>query len=162
LTADDLGATLVEWRCRLKPPPGKDKVELTGHHYFGLGMRFVPSMDENPRVFNADDAKGLLVRGDEHVTPVRWAAVSAKADGHPVTAALFDHLINPRQPATMFWMSKPFAFLSATLNEWKEPITLKAGKPLDLCYGVAIWDGEVDKAAIEKLYKRWQPKLWLN
>ena len=27
--------------------------------------------------------------------------------------------------------------------------------PLNLCYGVALWDGEVDKATVEKLYQRW-------
>jgi hypothetical protein len=38
---------------------------------------------------------------------------------------------------------------------WQEPITVKAGEPLELSYGVALWDGEVDKAAVEKIYQRW-------
>ena len=52
-------------------------------------------------------------------------------------------------------MSKPFAYLSATRNEWKEPLVVKADKPLELRYAVALWDGEVDKATVEKLYQRW-------
>ena len=52
-------------------------------------------------------------------------------------------------------MAQPFAYLSATLNTAKEPIAVKAGKPLDLCYGVALWDDEVDRATVEKLYQRW-------
>jgi len=151
----DLGATLIEWRCRLQTPPGKDAMVLTGHHYFGLGMRFLASMDNDGRFFNADDKPGEVVRGDERLTSTRWCALTAKADGKPVTVAIFDPPANLRHPATMFTMSKPFAYLSATMNEWKEPATVQADKPLNLCYGVALWDGEVDKATVEKLYQRW-------
>ena len=156
IQAADLGATLLDWRSRLQPPPGKDSMTLTsGHHYYGLGMRFVQSMDEGGRFFNADDKTGEIVRGDERLTPAKWCAYTAKADGKPVTVAIFDHSQNPRYPARMFTMSKPFAYLSATRNEWKEPLEVKADKPLELTYGVALWDGEVDKATVEKLYQRW-------
>jgi hypothetical protein len=117
LRAADFGATLVEWRCRLQPPPGKDSIMLTGHHYHGLGMRFLPSMDQGGRFFNADDKIGEVVRGDERLTPTKWCAFTAKADDKPVTVAIFDHPGNPRYPARMFTMAKPFAYLSATRNE---------------------------------------------
>lgn len=154
LQENGLGATLVEWRSNLQTPPGKDTAVLTGDHFFGLGMRFVQSMDRG-RFFNADDKQGKIVRGDERLTPVKWCAYTAKADGKPVTVAMFDHPKNLRYPAKMFTMTKHFAYLSATRNEWKEPITVKAGEPLNLRYGVAVWDGEVDKATVEKLYQRW-------
>jgi hypothetical protein len=150
----DIGATLVEWRSSLKSPQGKKQTVLTGEHYFGLGMRFVPSMDGG-RFFNSDDKQGEVVRGDERLTPVKWCAYTAKAEGKPVTVAVFDHPDNFRHPAKMFTMTKPFAYLSATRNEWKEPITVKADEPLELFYAVAVWDGEVDKATIEKLYQSW-------
>ncbi len=153
--APDLGATLIEWRSRLEPPPGKDSAVLTGSHYNGLGMRFLTSMDKGGRFFNADDKAGEDGPNHCRLTPVKWCAYTAKADGKPVTVAMFDHPTNFRHPAVMFTMTNPFAYLSATLNEWKEPITLKAGQPLSLCYGVALWDGEVDKATVEKLYQRW-------
>jgi hypothetical protein len=155
LKAPDLGATLIEWRSNLRTPPGKKTAVLTGAHYVGLGMRFVQSMDTGGRFFNADGKPGEIVRGDERLTPVKWCAYTAKADGKPVTVAIFDHPKNLRYPAKMFTMSTPFAYLSATRNEWKEPITIKAGKPLDLRYGVAVWDGTVDKKAVEKLYQHW-------
>ncbi|MCE5269186.1 MAG: PmoA family protein [Planctomycetaceae bacterium] len=148
------GATLVTWRSRLQTPPGKTSAVLSGSHYFGLGMRFVESMDKGGRFFNADGKAGEVVRGDETLTRTKWCAYTAKADGKPVTVAIFDGPKNFR-PATVFTMSKPFAYLSATLNVWKEPITLKAGHPLDLCYGIALWDGEVAKATVEKLYLQW-------
>ncbi len=155
LWTKDLGATLVEWRCALQAPADRESVVLGGHHYFGLGMRFVTSMDRGGRFFNAADKVGELVRGDERLTPTAWAAYAAKADGKPVTVAIFDHPTNFRHPATMFTMNQPFAYLSATMNEWKEPITVKAGQPLSLAYGVALWDGEVDRATVETLYQRW-------
>ena len=155
LRADDLGATLLEWRCRLQTPSGKDSIRISGSHYFGLGMRFVESMDRGGRFFCGADKPGTGVRGDEKLTPARWCAYTAKADGKPVTVAMFDHPANVRHPALMFTMTQPFAYLSATLNEWKEPLVVKAGHPLNLCYGVALWDGEADKAAVEKLYQRW-------
>jgi hypothetical protein len=68
---------------------------------------------------------------------------------------MFDDPKNPRHPAKMFTMSKPFAYLSATLNLWKEPMELKCGAELDLCYGVAVCDGKLGAAGIEKLYQRW-------
>jgi len=151
----DLSATLVEWQCRIETPPGKDSISLTGSHYFGLGMRFLPSMDSGGRHFNADDKPGEVVRGDEWLTAVKWCAYAAKADGKPVTVAIFDHPDNLRHPAKMFTMSTPFAYLSATLDLWKQPITVTAGHALELSYGVALWDGEVDKATVEKCYQRW-------
>ena len=155
LKAADLGATLVQWCSGLQTPPGKDSIVISGAHYFGLGMRFLVSMDRGGHFFNADDKTGSIVHGDERLTRTKWCAYTAKADGKPVTVALFDHPSNLRHPATMFTMNTPFAYLSATMNEWKEPITVKAGCPLNLCYGVALWDGEVDKATVEQLYQRW-------
>jgi hypothetical protein len=155
LQADDLGATLVEWRCRLQPPQGVDSATLSGSHYVGLGMRFVESMDKDGRFFNADDKPGSVVRGDERLTATKWCAYTARAEGKPVTVAIFDHPANLRHPAAMFTMAKPFAYLSATLNVWKQPVVVKADKPLPLVYAVALWDGHVGRPAVEKLYQRW-------
>ncbi len=155
LKAADFGATLVQWCCSLQTPPGKDSITIGGSHYFGLGMRFLVSMDRGGRFFNADDKTGSIIHGDEMLTPTRWCAYTAKAEGKPVTVAVFDRPANFRHPATMFTMNTPFAYISATMNEWKQPFTVKAGHALNLCYGVALWDGEVDKATVEKLYQRW-------
>ncbi len=155
LRAADLGATLVDWRIGFRTPPGKESATLGGHFYNGLGMRFVESMDAGGRFFNADDKTGEVVRGNQRLTPAKWCAYAAKADGKPVTVAMFDHPDNIRHPAKMFTMSEKFAYLSITRNEWKQPIELKAGEPLNLRYGVALWDGAPDKAAVEKLYQRW-------
>jgi hypothetical protein len=69
--------------------------------------------------------------------------------------AVFDHPSNPRHPARIFTMTPPFAYIAATLNLWKEPMTLKAGGVLELNYGVALWGGEAQPAGIERLYRLW-------
>jgi hypothetical protein len=52
-------------------------------------------------------------------------------------------------------MTKGFAYLAATMNLWKEPMTLDAGQSLNLCYGVAVWDGKIEPQKIVRLYQRW-------
>jgi hypothetical protein len=147
--------SLLTWTTRLEPAAGRKSVTLGGSHYFGLGIRFVESMDQDGRHFNADGIEGQIVRGEERLVTSRWCAYSAKANGKPVTVALFDHPGNPRHPATMFTMPRPFAYLSATLNLWKEPMIVSAEKPLELCYGVALWDGDTSSDAIQGIYQQW-------
>jgi hypothetical protein len=155
IDAPELGATLVDWRCHLQAPPDKNSIVLGGHHYFGLGIRFLTSMDKGGRFVRPDGPPGTVVSGDQLLTLAKWTGYTAKAGEKPVTVAIFDHPDNRCHPALMFTMTNPFAYLSATINAWKQPATLKAGAPLNLHYGVALWDGEVDKATIEKLYARW-------
>jgi hypothetical protein len=149
------GATLLTWRSKLATPPGKDAVELTGHHYYGLGARFLQCMDGQGSFINATSKPGDIVRGDERLVPARWAAFSAATEGRFITFALFDHPENPRHPNKLFSMAKPFGFLACTLNLWKEPLTVKAGTPLDLRYGVVLLDGPADPARLDQLYRQW-------
>ena len=152
----DGSATLLTWRSTLSAPPGRESVTLTGHHYFGLGMRFPASMDKGGRFFFSTDKKeGTVIRGDERLTPARWSAYTASAEGKPVTVAIFESPANSRFPSPIFTMQTPFAYQSATLNLWKEPFLLKQGQPLALRYGVALWDGPKDPAAVEALYQQW-------
>ena len=151
-------ATLLSWQSRLELPDGKESATLTGSHYHGLGMRFVKSMDTGGRFTNADGKPGVVFRGEERLLRSTWCAYTSKVEGKPVTVAMFDHPDNPRHPATWFTMTKPFAYLSATLNLHKEPLKLTPEKPLLLRYAVAIWDGPVEASQIDELYKHWTAK----
>jgi len=148
-----LDATLLTWRTELTT--ARDEVTLGGHHYYGLGLRFAQRFDRVGRIMTATEAKGEHVRGDERLFRVPWCAYVVSKGERPVTVAMFDHPSNPRHPAVMFTMTEPFAYLSATLNLWREPLVLKKGQKLNLTYGIAAWDGEVAKPGIEKLYERW-------
>ncbi len=149
-----LGASLLTWATELKPGPGKSSVKLGGEHYYGLGARFLESMDKGGRFLPPKVREGELVRGTERVAPARWCAYAARADGETVTVAMFDHPSNPRA-ALWFTMEAPFAYISATLNLWREPLVLEAGKTLSVRYGFAAWDGEKDEEAIESAYRKW-------
>lgn len=130
---------------------------LSGSAYYGLGARFLVSMDSGGEFVNAEGKTGVEGTNDARS---RWCAYRAKADGKPVTIVMFDHPDNPRHPATWFVMNKPFAYLSATLNLHKESLKLTADHPaLELRYGVAVWDGAPDAEQIEKLYRRWLDRL---
>lgn len=147
-----MGATLLTWQSQLEPPPSKRSVTLTGSRYFGMGMRFIKSMDAGGQFLNADGK-----RGPEGTNGVRsrWCSYTAKAGGEPVMVAIFDHPNNDRHPATWFTMEKPFAYLSATLNLHKKPLEVVSSKPLVLRYGVALWDGRVEADQINELYEHW-------
>jgi hypothetical protein len=150
-----LEASLLTWKTRLRPGPGLSSVQLGGSHYFGLGMRFVTSMDEGGRFLNPTGKPGEVVRGTERIVRAPWCAYIAKVDGQPVTVAMFDAPENARHPAYWFTMTAPFAYLSATLNLYREALTLKADDPLKLLYGVALWDGAAGEEEIQGAYKRW-------
>lgn len=152
---EEFGASLISWETELTVPEEKGNVTLTGSHYFGLGMRFIESMDKKGTFFNADNAEGEPVRGDEELTRSRWCAYTSMADGKPVTAAMFDSPENPRHPAWWFTMKTAFAYLSATQNLHREPMEIESGTPLTLRYGVALWDGHVDADTVEHTYKKW-------
>jgi len=147
----DAGATLLIWRSRFDVPSGKPSVTLSGSTYFGLGMRFVQSMDKGGRFQNADGKSGVEGTNDARSA---WCAYSAAADGKPVTVAMFDCPANARYPATWFTMDSAFAYLAATLNLSKEPLVIESGEPLEQRYAVALWDGHVDSERIEKLYRQ--------
>ncbi len=149
-----IDATLLTWRSRLAPP-GRASATLSGAHYVGLGVRFVESLDRTATFLNASGQPGEIVRGDERVVRANWSACTGEVDGHPVTVAMFDHPSNARHPATWFTMRDPFAYMSATLNLWKEPLTINAGQSLELCYGVAVWDGRIEPAKIDAMYQQW-------
>lgn len=149
------GCTLLRWRSEFSLPPGREKAELTGSHYHGLGMRFIAAMDGQGPFFNASGVPGEIVRGEERNVPADWCAYTAKAEGKPVTVAMFAHPKNARHPAVWFTMPVGFAYMSATLNLHKEPLVLEGGEPLLLDYAVALWDGTKTADDIEKAYRRW-------
>ena len=150
---DDLDASLLTWQTLLAVPEDRDQVRLHGERYYGLGMRFVESMDKGGRFFNADGATGVEATND---MTSDWCAYSAMADGHPVTVAMFNHPDNPRSPARWFTMDNPFAYLSLTPGLHHEELTLVKGHPLLFRFGVAMWDGHVEAARVAELYGKWK------
>lgn len=145
---------VLTWVSVLEPA-GTDPVKLWGRHYFGLGMRFPADMDAKAGfVFPEGTETGRVVRSDETLRRADWCAVHGTLGGKPVTVVQWDHPANPRR-ALWFTMSKPFSYLSATLNLEAEPATLKPGGKWVLRYGVAVFDGAADAAQIEAARNQW-------
>ncbi len=152
---EDVKATLLSWQTSLGVPPGKKLLTLSGSHYFGLGMRFLESMDKGGEFLNAAGQSGDIVRGTERISRADWCAYTAEADGKPVTIAMFGYPENVRHPTHWFTMTAPFAYMAATLNLYKEPLEVNSDKPLVLRYAVAVWDGRIDKSKIDQVYHLW-------
>lgn len=151
-SGQDLDASLVTWQTTLRCPADRAGVVLGGRPYFGLGMRFVPTMDKGDDFFNAEGKTGFKATND---VKSRWCAYSAKVVDKPVTIAVFDHPDNPRFPAVWFTMNDPFSYVSITPGLHHEAVTLKRGEALVFHYGIALWDGRPQPAQVEKLYQRW-------
>lgn len=150
----DPQATLVSWRSEfMRPSETSGPANIAGSHYFGLGMRFLESMDGGTFTVGGNDA-GEVFRGEERLLRGPWCAYTARVDGKDVTVAMFDHPQNPR-PVTWFAMPRPFGYMAATLRLHETPLELPAGKPLVLRYGVAVWDGRVDAKRIDAVCRAW-------
>ena len=153
------GPTLVSWESELRMGGGAgEAIRLWGRHYFGLGLRFVPDLngDRITWIFPAGTAEGRLVRGDERVRPAAWAAATGMIGGKPVTVALWGGPHNEHRPVHWFTMTRPFSYLAATLDLEKNPRMLKPDETLRLRYGVAVFDGTADAAAITRAMETWR------
>lgn len=153
--------TSLIWTSELRLPDGKTQAVLGGNHYHGLGMRFDQSMDKNGKFFFSETKNSELIRGDEHLTPCRWAAYTASLQGSPVTVAVFDSPKNPK-PMLAFTMGetgKSFAYLSATANLYREPLILEKNKKIVFRYGIAVWEGTKTSDDVQSYYDTtWRPK----
>ena len=147
-------ASLTTWTSVCSVPAGQTSVRVAGQHYYGLGMRFVQSMDNNGEFVYAGGEPGPIFRGDERLTEGAWCAYRSAVEGKLVTLAMFDDPGNPR-PATWFTMKEHFAYLSATMRLHETPLEVTADKPMTLRYGVALWDGHRSNQEIETLYQLW-------
>ena len=149
ITAYQTGdATVLDWIGVFTLPAGKEKAILGGNDYHGLGMRFIESMDVGGKYFASSDAG----QKEGRLTPCRWMAYTAEADGKPVTIAVFDTKDNPRSMLsyTMGSENGEFGYFSATANLYREPRTLTNDKPITFHYKLALWDGMKTAAEIEK------------
>jgi hypothetical protein len=152
-------ATWLTWQSTLTVPETIDKALLGGSHYYGLGMRFIRSFDSVASFRFPERAVGEPVRGTEELTRANWVACVGSVDENTVTAVMFSHPENTRHPVWWFTMDKPFAYQSATLNLWKQPLTLEHNDARALTFGVALMDGDIPAEQIESLYAHWITSL---
>jgi hypothetical protein len=144
----------LDWESVLTPAAGRDKARLSGAHYFGLGMRFLPAWANQGEFIGSDPATPPAV-GGEKVTPGDWCAVRCAIEGRPVTVLMLAHAANPR-PGEWFTMSTPFCYISATLNLKNEPFTLAKGQRWTLRYSLAVLSTPADHARLANIAAAWK------
>lgn len=145
----------LDWESILSPASGRAGVRLSGAHYFGLGMRFLPAWANKAEFLWPSTTGQTVVRGDEKLTAGAWAAVRCEIDGRPVTVLMIDHAANSRA-AKWFTMGTPFCYLSAALGLDATPAQLKAGERWSLRYGLAVVSGAADPARLTRLAEQWR------
>lgn len=145
---------VLTWESVFTADKSRESVEFSGDHFYGLGMRFIPSMNDGGSFSTPTKDERPAFGGDQKFRLGHWCAYTAKAEGKDVTVAMFDSPNNIRK-VTWFTMTKPFAYISATIEIYKKPLVLEKGKELKLCYGAALWDGKVTDENIEAAYQKW-------
>ena len=144
----------LDWESVLTPAAGRESVRLSGSHYFGLGMRFLPAWATKAEFVFASTVGQAVVRGDEKLTPGAWAAARCEIDGRPVTVLMIEHPANSRA-TKWFTMGTPFCYLSAALGLDTTPAQLRAGERWTLRYGLAILSGPADTSRLAQLAAEW-------
>jgi hypothetical protein len=144
----------LDWETTLTPAAGREAVRLSGAHYFGLGMRFLPAW-ANHGEFIWEDASTPPAVGGEKVSPGDWCAVRSTIEGRSVTVLMVAHPANPR-PGEWFTMSKPFSYLAATLNLKNEPFTLAKDQTWSLRYGIAVLSTPADSTRLASMTAAWK------
>jgi hypothetical protein len=144
----------LDWESTLTPAAGRESVRFSGAHYFGLGMRFLPAWAKQGEFIWSDPAITPAI-GGEKVSTGDWCAVRCNIDGYPLTVLMLAHPANPR-PGEWFTMSRPFCYLSATLNLTNKPFTLAMGKSWTLRYGVAVLSNAADHTRLANIAAAWK------
>ncbi len=144
----------LDWQSTLTPAAGREAVRLSGSQYFGLGMRFLPEWAIHGEFIWSDAATPPAI-GGERVSPGDWCAVRCVIEGRPVTVLMLAHTANPR-PGEWFTMSKPFCYLSATLNLKNEPFTLAKGQSWTLRYSLAVLSIPSDHTRLANIASAWK------
>lgn len=144
----------LDWETALTPAAGRETVRLSGAHYYGLGMRFAPAWANHGEFIWADAATPPAV-GGEKISSGDWCAVRSTIEGRPVTVLMMAHAANPR-PGEWFTMSKPFCYLSATLNLKNEPFMLAKGESWTLRYSLAILSTPADHTRLASIAAAWK------
>lgn len=157
---DAVTVSMLTWKSSLSAADGDDSISLNGERYFGLGMRFVHAMDEGGRFIVAEDRSADLTEDSENLIRASWCAYTARANGHPVTVAMFGHPENPRRETLWFTMVEPFAYLAATLGLQNSQLKLTSEEAIQLTYGIALSDGELGRDELQQLYQAWLQEDW--
>jgi hypothetical protein len=130
----------------------------------GFGFRLDDAFreDRGARLRNSD---GLAGAREMWGKPARWVDYAAHIAGAPAGVAVFDHPANLRHPTG--WHARNYSlcaanpFASRSFSRGKAPdgsYTLESGKELRFRYRAVIYDGALEAAEIDRLFRGWAGK----
>lgn len=143
-------ANVILWETQLENPSDTNPAQLTGHHYFGLGIRLITTPLDHVQIFTPVEENVENVRGDEYLRNSPWCGTIVKNDMGTFTILLIDFPESVRFPARWFSMRTPFVYLSATRNLWKEPLEIPPQNKAVFKHVLILWDGEKTKEELGK------------
>lgn len=138
-------ASIIFWKTNLKNPSSDSKVELSGNHYFGLGVRLLTTPADRVRIFAGAEEDLENVRGDEYLRNAPWCGLVVENEKGNFSILLVDLNDSVRYPARWFTMRTPFVYVSATRNLWKEKIEIQPEAELIFNTAIVLWDGMKNK-----------------
>lgn len=130
----------------------------------GFGFRLDDAFreDRGARLRNSDGLKGAREMWGK---PARWVDYAADIGGAAAGVAVFDHPANLRHPTG--WHARNYSlcaanpFAARSFSRGKAPdgsYTLERGKELLFRYRVVIYEGAVEAAEIDELFRGWARK----
>jgi len=142
---------LVDVQLDRTPPPGRPGGVAYGG-YGGLSYRGAQQLT-HVTMTDSQGRTNLAV----HRQRARWLDASGLVDGQAAGVALLDHPSNPRHPTPWFIVrtpkpGHPFWYTNPALLCWK-PLTLAAGKTLELRYRIVVHEGRCDRVWLDD---QWQ------
>jgi hypothetical protein len=150
--AADPSLTMLEWSTELRTAEAGDMVLTAAKAgYDGLGLRVVRSMDFG----DALNSEGSQTIEKANGQGARWCSYyGGMQDGGKAGVAMFDHPSNPRYPTPYYVMKDKFGYMTAAPT-FRDPMKVTAGTPLRLCYRVAAFRGEPDRAKLDAASAGW-------
>jgi hypothetical protein len=131
---------------------GDKPLVLPEYRYGGLGVRghIQWNGQGDKTAFLTSEGR---TRQDGNGTPARWTHMGGTIDGRPAGIAILDHPSNFRHPQpTRLNPDNPFFnFAPSVAGEWR----IEPGKPYVSRYRFITYEGEPDRALLERLWNDW-------
>lgn len=162
LTVDEATEEVaLAWHAEFEVGARTNRVTLHGSDYNGLGLRLPTAWDHVARHENSERTP-YPAGGKPGAVPARWGVVSHTNDGRTIQVALFASPRSQAGTSSIFAMTEPFTYLSATQGLDKAPLEYRAGDRFAIDHLVLVYSTTRTVAQLETRYQSWASELKPN
>jgi hypothetical protein len=147
--------TALHWQSAFEVGTRTNVVTLSGANYHGLGMRFLKELDPLA-VHLTPEGRLDLANSRQDVSPHPWEAVIFDLPAKLATIALFGAAMNAWSDDHYFAMKTPFAYLAATQNLDREPLTYHRGDHFELNFLITLYPELKTTDALAERSRQWR------